>query len=308
MRPLHRSLAASTAAVAAAVALSACSSTEAAETDGGNTDGPSNVVVTSFAAANTLDDLELEDRVAGLTKSTNLPEALQTYASDEYADVGTLKEVNMSAVAELDPDLVLLGRRTAPMEAEFDKLSDDVRVFNENGTNLLADNRASVLATAEPFGEDAVAAAEDKLDAIDTKAADIKERAANAGTALVIMTSGGKVTSFGPGSSFNLIYNELGFTPATGGDAGATDPHGAPISWEQIAEINPDHVFVVDRDAAIGQEGQAAEALLDNDVFNSTTAAQNGMVHYLNARSWYLVNGGLSIVEDMIDEVGQAIA
>ena len=308
MRTSTRAIAAATVAFAATGALAACSTSDDVEDTAGSGDGPQRVVLSSFAAANVLDDLELEDRVVGITKSSQLPAALETYASDDYQDIGTLPEVDMAKVAELAPDFAVLGRRTAAMESEFTQISQNVQVFTETGTNLLADNRESVLALAEPFGEQAVSEAEDKLDSLDDKAADIKSRAADAGTALVIMTSGGKVTAFGPGSGFNVIYNELGFKPATeiDGDA-AKDPHGAPMSWEQIADINPDYVFVIDRDAAIGQEGEAAEALLDNDVFKSTTAAREGHVQYLTAGNWYLVNGGLSVVDEMLDEVGAVL-
>ena len=285
-------------------ALTACSSSDA-QTGAADSEGPSNVVLTSHAAANTLDELDLEDRVVGLTKTGVLPEAIaETYSGDEYTDVGSLKEPKMDAIAELGPDLIIFGNRTRAMEPEFAKLSDNVVAGDADTGDTVASNRAKVEELAGLFGvEDA---ATEQLAEIDEKVAETKANAEKAGTALVIMTSGGKVTGYGAGSRFDIIFNELGLTPA--GELESEGSHGAPLSWEQIAELNPDHVFVIDRDAAIGNEGEAAEQLLDNPVFNRTTAATNDNVHILNGQNWYLVGGGLGVLGSMVDEINDAIS
>lgn len=295
-------------AVAAALtlaggALTACGSSDAesAEADG---NGPSRVVLTSHAAADTLDELDLEDRVVGLTKTGVFPDALDTYASDDYADVGSLKEPKMDAIAELGPDLVLFGGRSAALEPEFAKISDQVIAGDPDTSDTIASNRAKVEEISALFGAEDKAA--EQLKEIDDKVAATRGKAEGAGTALVLMTSGGKVTGYGPGSRFDIIFNELGMKPA--GELETGGSHGSPLSWEQIAELNPDHVFVIDRDAAIGAEGEAATALLDNSVFNRTSAATNGNVHVLDGQNWYLVGGGLGVLDAMIDEIDSAVS
>lgn len=285
-------------------ALTACGSSDA-QAGGAEGEGPSSVVLTSHAAANTLDELDLEDRVVGLTKTGVLPEAIaETYSGDEYTDVGSLKEPKMDAIAELGPDLIIFGNRTRAMEPEFAKLSDNVVAGDADTGDTVASNRAKVEELAGLFGvEDA---ATEQLAEIDEKVAETKANAEQAGTALVIMTSGGKVTGYGAGSRFDIIFNELGLAPA--GELESEGSHGAPLSWEQIAELNPDHVFVIDRDAAIGNEGEAAEQLLDNAVFNRTTAATNDNVHILDGQNWYLVGGGLGVLGSMVDEINDAIS
>lgn len=309
MRKLTRSLATAAAAVLTATTMAACSSSDAENADGAASgEGPQNIVLTGYAAANILDDLELEDRVVAMTKGTNLPDILSEYDTDEVENVGSLKEPDMAKIAELGPDAVFTGRRTEAMIPEFEKLSDDVMNADPDQTDLVATNRDRVTELAKKFGPEVEAEATEKLDAIDEKVAEVKGKAEGAGTALVIMTSGGKVTAFGPGSGYNIIYQELGFEPVTEiNNEGNRDPHGAPMSWEEIAELNPDHIFVLDRDSAIGQEGESAEAMLDNPVFNSTKAAQEGGVHYLNTQNWYLVSGGLSALDAMIDDVAAAL-
>ena len=39
--------------------------------------------------------------------------------------------------------------------------------------------------------------------------------------------------------------------------------HGQAISFEFIAQTDPDWLFVIDRDAAIGREGTSAQRMLD---------------------------------------------
>lgn len=284
-------------------ALTACGSSEA-QSGGGEGEGPTRVVLTSHAAADTLDELDLEDRVIGLVKTGVFPEALDAYAGDEYTDIGSLKEPKMDVIAELGPDLILFGNRTRAMEPEFAKVSDQVIAGDPDTAETIASNRAKVEEIAALFGAGDKATSE--LDEIDEMVAATRAKAEGAGTALVLMTSGGKVTGYGPGSRFDLIFNELGLKPA--GELESEGSHGAPLSWEQIAELNPDHVFVIDRDAAIGSEGEAAAALLDNPVFNRTAAAANGKVHYLDGQNWYLVGGGLGVLESMIDEIDSAVS
>ena len=284
-------------------ALTACGSSDAQST-GTDGEGPARVVLTSHAAADTLDELDLEDRVVGLTQSGVFPDALDTYASDEYTDVGSLKEPKMDVIAELGPDLILFGARTEAMEPEFAKISDQVIAGDPDTSDTVASNRAKVEEIAALFGAEDKAA--EQLAEIDERVAETRAKAEDAGTALVLMTSGGKVTAYGPGTRFDIIFNELGMESA--GDVAAEGRHGAPLSWEQIAELNPDHVFVIDRDAAIGAEGEAATALLDNPLFNRTSAATNGNVHMLDGQNWYLIGGGLGVLDAMIGEIDSAVS
>lgn len=285
-------------------ALTACGTSDA-QSEGSEGEGPTRVVLTSHAAANTLDELDLEDNVVGLVKTGVFPEVLETYSGEEFTDIGSLKEPKMDVIAELGPDLILYGNRTRAMEPEFAKVSDQVVAGDPDTADTVASNRAKVEEIAALFGEED--AASDKLDEIDEQVAETRGKAEGAGTALVLMTSGGKVTGYGPGSRFDIIYNELGMEPAAG-NLETEGSHGAPLSWEQIAELNPDHVFVIDRDAAIGSEGEAATALLDNPVFNRTEAATNGNVHILDGQNWYLVGGGLGVLNSMILEIDNAVS
>ena len=48
--------------------------------------------------------------------------------------------------------------------------------------------------------------------------------------------------------------------------------HGQPVTFEYIKKTNPDWLFVLDRSAAIGEEGKADKDVLDNPLVAETTA------------------------------------
>lgn len=128
----------------------------------------------------------------------------------------------------------------------------------------------------------------------------------DAGRVLVILTTGGRMSAHGKGGRFNIIYDAFGMTPAA--DDLKIGTHGQAISHEFIMETNPDWLFVVDRDAAIGQEGQAAQQVLDNDLVAQTTAWKNNQVVYLDAANWYLVGAGLTAVQANVDQLTEAFS
>jgi iron complex transport system substrate-binding protein len=63
----------------------------------------------------------------------------------------------------------------------------------------------------------------------------------------------------------------------------------------------------VDRDAAIGEGGAAAEQVLDNELVAETTAWSQGQVVYVDAVDWYIAGGGLATMQRIVDDVAAAL-
>ncbi len=78
------------------------------------------------------------------------------------------------------------------------------------------------------------------------------------------------------------------------------------ISFEYIAEKNPDYLFIIDRDDAFGVNATAKQ-MMNNDLIKDTKAFKTGGIVYLESGLWYLANGGLVSVSRMIDEVGKVV-
>ena len=109
------------------------------------------------------------------------------------------------------------------------------------------------------------------------------------------------------GSRFGVIHDAFGVKPAAAGLS--VSNHGQAISYEFIAQTDPDWLFVIDRDAAIGREGSPARSMLDNALIRPTKAWKNGRVVYLNNYNWYLLgSAGLDAMQQSVDEVARALA
>lgn len=261
---------------------------------------PQTVAVFDFGTLDTLRALGVE--VAAVPKA-NLPSYLaDTYADDKYATTGGLTEPDFEAVARLKPDLIIISGRQSAMYEEFQKIGPTI--FMGIDLNRYMDSfRENVLTLAEIFDKETEAKA--LLADIEADAAALRDKVTTdyAGRkGLVVLTTGGKVSAFGTKSRFGIIHDEFGVEPVDPSIEVTT--HGASISFEYIAEKNPDFLFVVDRDNVVGDDASAtAREVIENDLVKTTSAWNNGNIVYLNPNYWYLSGGGIESVGKMIEEI-----
>lgn len=256
---------------------------------------PEKVVVFDFGTLDTLDELGVE--VAGLPRAT-VPGYLSKYDDDKYENLGSLKEPDFEALNALKPDVIFISGRQSEMYEEFSKIAPTVYVGLDTAHYMDSFKHNAEL-MGEIFGKEDEVKAE--LEEIDAKIAEINEKATDSGSkALVVLATEGKVSAYGPNSRFGLVHDVLGFTPAD--EKIEVSTHGQNISFEYILEKNPDVLFVIDRDAAIGN-GATAQGTIENDLVKKTEAFKNGKIVYLNGEYWYLSGGGLLSMKEMIEEV-----
>ena len=262
---------------------------------------PETVLTFDLGALDTLDALGVD--VAGVPDVATLPDRLRKYATDEYVKAGTLFEPDYEQVNALDPDLIIVAGRSSAAYPQLSALAPTVDLTVDNGDFI--DSFTGHLQTlGEIFGRQEQVA--EAVTGLHDRIAEVSALAQDAGSGLIVLTTGGEVSAYGPGSRFGLIHDVLGVQPAAEDLNPAT--HGDAVSFEFILETNPDHLFVIDRDATIGESGQAAHAVLDNEIVRQTTAWQQGNVTYLDGVNWYLLPTGLGSVRAMIDEVEAALA
>ena len=268
---------------------------------------PDSVVVFDMGVLDTLDTLGV-DAVTGVAQGGRIPAYLEKYASDDYVNVGDLFEPDLEAIPATEPDLIIVGGRSSQA---YDSLTEnfpdaavlDISVDERDYLDSVEENTETLAAI---FGKEAEA--EKLLDAQEQRIDAVEEKAETAGNALVLLTSGGEITAYSTGSRFGFLHDEFGFAPATGELGDAESRHGEAVSFEFIRETNPDHLFVVDRDAAIGETGDSAEEILDNELVRSTNAWKNKQVTYVDPTAWYIVVGGLSALDTVIDEIDAALS
>jgi iron complex transport system substrate-binding protein len=258
---------------------------------------PAKVVTFDIATLDTLDALGVE--VYGLP-GTNLPAYLGKYADEKYEKLGSLFEPDYEAVAAAAPDLIIVAARSSTAFAELSKIAPTIDL-----SNSWTDFENSVKANSRILGEifDKSAEIDAMIRELDGKVAAVKAKAAEAGTGLIVLTSGSEITAYGAGSRFGWIHESLGVVPAIADVEAAT--HGDAVSFEFLLEANPDWLYVIDRDAATA-EGAAA-AILDNELVAQTTAWKNGNVVYIDPVRSYIVNGGLPAFTALVDQVGAAL-
>ncbi len=123
------------------------------------------------------------------------------------------------------------------------------------------------------------------------------------------MVTSGSFNLLGNDGRCSIIGVEIGFENV-GVDADVnTSEHGNEASFEFVVSADPDYIFVMDRDAAIGTEGaQLAAEVMDNELVNMTTAAQNGNVIILeHSNVWYTAEGGITALGIMLSDLEGAL-
>ncbi|MER0236633.1 siderophore ABC transporter substrate-binding protein [Fulvimarina sp. MAC8] len=259
---------------------------------------PKTVIVYDLASLDTLDALGVG--IDGVPDAP-FPETLAKFGEDGTEKAGTLFEPDLEAVKALQPDLIVTGGRSMGKTKALSSIAPtiDMTVDADNFVESAFD-RAEVL--AEIFGRQKEA--ETKIAELRASIEELKSEAKDAGTGLILLTTGDKISAFGPGSRFGVLHDAYGIAPADTG-FGKGD-HGEAVSFEYIAKTDPDWLFVIDRDAAVGR-GSAA-ALLDNELVHGTKAWSKGQVVYLDPGDWYLAASGLRAMRSAVDQLSEALA
>jgi len=260
---------------------------------------PEKVVVFDFATLDNLDHLGV--KIIGVPGSIAFPEYLKKYDGADYTKVGTLFEPDYEAVNAAEPDLIIVGGRSAAKYGELAKIAPTIDL-TVPAKEFISDTEANIEKLGQIFGKETEAKAE--VDKLNSELAALKEKTKGKGKGLMILTSGGKISAYGPGSRFGVLHDSFGVEPAA--PDLSVGNHGQPVSSEFILETNPDWLFVLDRDAAIGREGTSAKQLLDNELVRQTNAWKKDQVVYLNGQNWYLVGGGLGALHSTINQLSEA--
>ena len=266
---------------------------------------PESIVVFDMASLDTIGALGGE--VAGAPLDS-VPDYLEKYLTDDAFNAGTLFEADIIEVEAQQPDLIIIGGRSAALYEDLSEIAPTVDLSLRGSYLENLERNATFLGEVLGAEDEAEAAIAEVTEGIDEALA----VTADAGTGLGLMVSGGELSAMAPagegsdarGARGGLIYDAFGVQPVVDDIEAAT--HGEPVSFEFLLETDPDYLWVVDRDAATGEEGaQAAEAVLDNEIVRQTTAAQEDQIVYLDPVAWYVVFGGIDTTKIMIDDVLQ---
>lgn len=260
---------------------------------------PEKVVAFDFGSLDTLDKLGID--VAAVPQQ-NIPSYLEKYASDDYENVGGLKEPDFEKLSEVDPDLIIISGRQADLYDQLSELAPTI-YLGVDTTDYMASFEKNAGVIGEIFTKEKEVQAE--LDTIKDKASATAKKAEEANkSGLIILANDDKISAYGPSSRFGLIHDVLGVT-AIDEDIEAST-HGMNVSFEYVTEKDPDLLYVIDRGAVVDGES-SAEVIVENKLMEKTKAYQNDNIIYLNPEYWYLSGGGLESVTKMIDEIDESL-
>src|SRR5699024_7071185 len=98
------------------------------------------------------------------------------------------------------------------------------------------------------------------LDRMAAAASKLRAKTASAGTGWSVFTTSGKMISQGPESRFGVLFNGFGVQPAM---TDFPEGKGVGLTAELLQEVNPDWIYVIDRDASLGRTETPAQQLLE---------------------------------------------
>lgn len=268
---------------------------------------PKSVVVLDYGMLDGIDVLGgvegLGLETVALPLSSTLPEYLSAYQDENaYANVGTLKEIDLEKIFEVEPDLIIIGGRQAGYYEELSKIAPTVQL-SVDAADYMNSFKTNMTYLGQIFDKEAevetkIAEMETAMNALGEIA---KEKDVNG---LIALANGDSFSVYGLGSRFGIIHNEFGIKPVDETIEAST--HGQNASFEYIVEQNPDYLFIVDRSAATGGEG-SAPAMFDNELIAQTDAYKNERIIYLDPVVWYTAGGGFTSTQVMIDEIAAAL-
>lgn len=264
---------------------------------------PERIAVLDMASLDILDNLGMGDRVVG-SASTSLEYITDYVDNEEVANLGTIKEADLEAVMECDPDVIFIGGRLASSYDALSEIAPVVFLSTESELGIVKSVTKNAETIASMFGlEDEVSK---KTEGFDERIKALK-KTAEGKTALVGMTTSGSFNLMGNDGRCSIVGREVGFENLTAAES--TSTHGNEASFETVVEKNPDYIFVMDRDSAIGADGaQTAKEIVENELVMGTDAYKNGRIIYLEHPAvWYTAEGGITALNIMLSDLENAL-
>ena len=260
---------------------------------------PERIAVYDIGALDTLVALGLGDKIVGIPGEKFAAD----FATPNAKEVGTLFEPDLEALNAAKPDLIIVASRSAGKLDEVKAVAQAVDL-SVPGDNAYQEGLARLESLGAVFGKEAEAKKNaDELNALRDA---VKAESADKGKVLALLVNGPKIALYGPDSRAGWLQKELGLQLVH--NEKMSGRHGDPVSFEYIAQENPDWIYALDRLAAIGEDGASAKQTLDNELVHGTTAWKKGQVIYPQTKNVYIDIGGPTALRATLEELKTAFA
>ena len=234
-----------------------------------------------------------------------LPDSLAAWADDpEIIDVGTHREPRLEEIHAANPDLIIGGKRFAEYTQTLSSIAPVLDLApNVEATGYLDGLKHQTTVLGEVFGAQSAA---ERLNAELDDAAAEASALTNGQTVFLANHNGGKIDN-GAGRMAPLI-EPLQMTDVFASNRGGSDSvhNDSGLAPETVAQANPDWVFVLDRDAAVGNGGSPARATIEaQELWRTTTFATKAQVLYLD--NGFYVTEGISAYTAFYQQLAAAL-
>lgn len=227
------------------------------------------------------------------------------YLQSELKDIPFISyDLPYEAVTSFEPDLILIGDESLIADDKYDTYNKIAPTY-ALGSEINADWRQALLKIGEVLNKGTEA--EQVLQQYEAKASEAKAAIAasseEAPSAAAIWLVGGTFwIVVDHESSGSVMYEDLGLkVPAI--VSSISEGEGGiwrSLSMEALAELDADHIFLVNSDTATGSEA------LNDPIWKSLPAVVNGNVHEYGPDSSWLYTGPIAnnqMVDDVLESV-----
>ncbi|OBZ17928.1 iron-hydroxamate ABC transporter substrate-binding protein [Bacillus sp. FJAT-26390] len=250
----------------------------------------------------------LEDHLVALgvkpVAQWSVQNGTQDYLKDSLEGIPTIAyDLPFEAVTSFNPDLIIMGGNSAVEGDKYAQYSKIAPTYTL-GDEINADWRKSLLKVGEVLGKSDEA--QKVLDAYELKAKEAKEKLqgvakGESATAIWLVQKSFFVVS-DKLSSGSVLYNDLGLAvPEVVKEISAVGTgNWNAISLEKLAEMDADHIFLINSDMDSGSEA------LKDPIWQAIPAVKNGKVYeFPNTTAW-LYSGAIAnsqIIDDVLKSV-----
>ena len=247
---------------------------------------PETIVVYDLATLDTMHSLGIA--VDGVPKA-EYPTYMAGYGDPKYTVAGSLFQPDYDVLSQIKPDLIIVGGRSAAKADVLGKVAPTLNL-SVNKDQMLEDIERNITKIAQLYGKQEEGKA--LVAKINKEVAELRALASQAQPGLLLMAVNERIMPNAPGSRFGFLFDVFGAKSAI--TAKDVPPRGTAYTFDDVAKLNPEWIYVIDRNTGTGSAAGGgaivpSQKVFDNDKIKSTAAGQKGQVVFLDPKGWYLM-------------------
>ena len=264
---------------------------------------PTRMVVLDYSVLDNMIALGVTDNVEIATSTKYIPKYIDISKFNKVTDIGNLKEPNLEAIYNFNPDIIIINGRQLRYYDNLSKIAPTVNTKHDKNSDYVDTLYNNIGIVGRLFDKEIEAF---RLCAeINNRISKVNSMKKDKGMILFIV--GNKMFAVSKNSMMGgLPYDacKLETVVEESNTTKKTGPYVNEISFEYIRDKNPEYILVVNRDAALRMNSKKnKEFLMSNPLLQDVNAIKNNRVEFVDSEIWYLSGGGYQSTLTMIDEI-----